>query len=170
MHVERVATRRHLARLEPRQLGEPLVGEAHGFQRAEIGGVLGQAMRAHALLAIDDVLQLLDEPRVDLAGIVDLLVVDAEPERLRDFQQPVGGGGAERGTHHVLVVALAEPFEGDVVDPGQARLHRAQRLCSDSGKVRPMAMASPTDFIEVVSTGFAPGNFSKAKRGILVTT
>ena len=43
-------------------------------------------------------------------------------------------------------------------------------FCSDSGKVRPMAMASPTDFIEVVSTGFAPGNFSKAKRGILVTT
>ena len=33
-----------------------------------------------------------------------------------------------------------------------------------------MAMASPTDFIEVVSTGFEPGNFSKAKRGILVTT
>ena len=43
-------------------------------------------------------------------------------------------------------------------------------FCSDSGKVRPMAMASPTDFIEVVSTGLAPGNFSKAKRGILVTT
>jgi hypothetical protein len=33
-----------------------------------------------------------------------------------------------------------------------------------------MAMASPTDFIEVVSVEFAPGNFSKAKRGILVTT
>ena len=33
-----------------------------------------------------------------------------------------------------------------------------------------MAMASPTDFICVVSTGSAPGNFSKAKRGIFVTT
>ena len=43
-------------------------------------------------------------------------------------------------------------------------------FCSDSGKVRPIAIASPTDFIEVVSTGLAPGNFSKAKRGILVTT
>jgi hypothetical protein len=43
-------------------------------------------------------------------------------------------------------------------------------FCSDSGKVRPIAIASPTDFIEVVSTGSAPGNFSKAKRGILVTT
>ena len=43
-------------------------------------------------------------------------------------------------------------------------------FCSDSWKVRPIAIASPTDFIEVVSTGSAPGNFSKAKRGTLVTT
>jgi len=33
-----------------------------------------------------------------------------------------------------------------------------------------MAMTSPTDFIAVVSVATAPGNFSKAKRGILVTT
>jgi membrane-bound metal-dependent hydrolase YbcI (DUF457 family) len=37
-------------------------------------------------------------------------------------------------------------------------------------KVRPMAMASPTLFIWVVSVGSAWGNFSKANRGILVTT
>ena len=42
-------------------------------------------------------------------------------------------------------------------------------FCSDSAKVRPIAIASPTDFIAVVSVGSAPGNFSKAKRGILVT-
>ena len=41
---------------------------------------------------------------------------------------------------------------------------------SDSAKVRPIAIASPTDFIAVVRMGSAPGNFSKAKRGILVTT
>jgi hypothetical protein len=33
-----------------------------------------------------------------------------------------------------------------------------------------MAMASPTDFMAVDSSTFEPGNFSKAKRGILVTT
>jgi hypothetical protein len=43
-------------------------------------------------------------------------------------------------------------------------------FCIDSWKVRPIAMTSPTDFIAVVSSGSAPGNFSKAKRGILVTT
>ena len=43
-------------------------------------------------------------------------------------------------------------------------------FCRLSWKVRPIAIASPTDFIDVVSTGSAPGNFSNAKRGILVTT
>ena len=33
-----------------------------------------------------------------------------------------------------------------------------------------MAMASPTDCIWVPSTSGVPGNFSKAQRGILVTT
>ena len=33
-----------------------------------------------------------------------------------------------------------------------------------------MAMTSPTDFIWVVSTGSASGNFSKAQRGTFVTT
>ncbi len=45
-----------------------------------------------------------------------------------------------------------------------------QAFCRDSAKVRPIAMASPTDFIAVVRTGSAPANFSKVKRGILVTT
>ncbi len=46
----------------------------------------------------------------------------------------------------------------------------ASAFWSDSWMVRPIAIASPTDFIEVVSSGSAPGNFSKAKRGIFVTT
>ena len=43
-------------------------------------------------------------------------------------------------------------------------------FCSASGKVRPMAMASPTLFMCVVSVGSAPGNFSNANRGTLTTT
>ena len=37
-------------------------------------------------------------------------------------------------------------------------------------KVRPMAIASPTDFMCVDRSGLTPGNFSKAKRGHLTTT
>ncbi len=39
-----------------------------------------------------------------------------------------------------------------------------------SVKLRPMAMASPTDFMVVVRVESADGNFSKAKRGALTTT
>ena len=49
-----------------------------------------------------------------------------------------------------------------------SKLRRA--FCKDSLKVRPMAMASPTDFICVVSRSSAWGNFSNVKRGTLVTT
>ena len=43
-------------------------------------------------------------------------------------------------------------------------------LPSASTKLRPIDMASPTDFIVVVSVGSAPGNFSNANRGIFTTT
>ena len=43
-------------------------------------------------------------------------------------------------------------------------------FCRLSANVRPIAITSPTDFMEVVSVRSAPGNFSNAKRGILVTT
>jgi hypothetical protein len=39
-----------------------------------------------------------------------------------------------------------------------------------SMKLRPNDIASPTDFIVVVSVGSAPGNFSKANRGAFTTT
>ena len=39
-----------------------------------------------------------------------------------------------------------------------------------SAKLRPIAIVSPTDFIEVVSVAGVPGNFSKVKRGIFTTT
>ena len=51
-----------------------------------------------------------------------------------------------------------------------AEFEAAQRLLIDSWNVRPIAIASPTDFICVVRRVLEPGNFSKVKRGILVTT
>ncbi len=43
-------------------------------------------------------------------------------------------------------------------------------FCSASAKLRPMAIASPTDFMLVESMAGVPGNFSKVKRGIFTTT
>ena len=43
-------------------------------------------------------------------------------------------------------------------------------FCSAVAKLRPMAIASPTDFMVVVSVGSAAGNFSNANRGTFTTT
>ena len=43
-------------------------------------------------------------------------------------------------------------------------------FCRASVKLRPMAIASPTLFMWVVSVVSAPGNFSNANRGTLTTT
>jgi hypothetical protein len=101
---------------------------------------------------------------------VDLGVAHAEPHRLRDFEDAVGRRRAERA-RMAFLSSPSEARDRDLVEAGEAGFERAQRLLHRlSAKVRPIAIASPTDFIEVVSTGSAPGNFSKAKRGILVTT
>ena len=51
---------------------------------------------------------------------------------------------------------------------GSSRLRSA--LPRASVKLRPMAIASPTLFMCVVSVESAAGNFSKANRGTLTTT
>ena len=43
-------------------------------------------------------------------------------------------------------------------------------FCRASAKERPIAIASPTDFMLVESKAGVPGNFSKVKRGIFTTT
>ena len=54
-------------------------------------------------------------------------------------------------------------------EPAAVSIERSA-LSSASGNERPSAIASPTLFIVVVSSGSAPGNFSNANRGILTTT
>ena len=56
-----------------------------------------------------------------------------------------------------------------VAEPGSSS-REPKPLRKASVKVRPMPIASPTDFICVPSVASAPGNFSKAKRGNLTTT
>jgi hypothetical protein len=54
---------------------------------------------------------------------------------------------------------------------GAVRLSRLRRaFWSASVKFRPIAIASPTDFMWVVRVGSAAGNFSNANRGTLTTT
>ena len=59
---------------------------------------------------------------------------------------------------------------GPVQNPAAFVSIERSALPSASAKVRPIDIASPTDFIVVVSVGSAPGNFSKANRGTFTTT
>ncbi len=75
-----------------------------------------QAVRLYLGLEIDDCLQLLEEPAVDLAALVDLVMADAEAQRLRDLQKPVRRRRAESRLDGVAVVALAETLDLDLVE------------------------------------------------------
>ena len=69
---------------------------------------------------------------------------------------------------------MASRFSSSPVEAGMSGSVSSSReriaLAKDSRNVRPIAMHSPTDFMWVESRPSAPGNFSKAKRGTLVTT
>ena len=140
------------------------------LRRAHGAGRAGQAVLAHALLGIDDLLDRAQEPRIDLAGGVDLLVVEAEAHGLRDLSRRSGVGMPSAARMTFLSSPAPRPSMAMSSRPVRPVSRPRSAFCRLSSKVRPMAMTSPTDFIEVVSVGSAPGNFSKAKRGILVTT
>ncbi len=127
-HAEPAPECPHIRLVLPRKHREPRIGEPRLLELPEGAGRLRQAMGADLGLQVDDALDLLQEPAVDMAALIDLVVAPAEPERLGDLEQPVGRGGAEGGLDRVVVVAAAEPLDLDLVEPGEARLERAQRL------------------------------------------
>ena len=81
-----------------------------------------------------------------------------------------GVGTALRGTSSSVSSPSSGARSGSQLSAARPGLQRPEAFCSDSGNVRPIAMTSPTDCIIVPSTGDAPGSFSNAQRGILVTT
>ena len=127
-HAECAATRRDLVDRKAGEPAEPSVGEAHGFEPAQRCGRRRQSLGANLGLGFDDAADLRQEPRIDPAGGMDLLIAHAEPHGLRHFEDAVGRGRAERGADGVLVVALAEALDRDLVESAQPGLERAQRL------------------------------------------
>ena len=135
-----------------------------------------QQRRASARAAVDDLLgdlvdqaQLVDEPRVDPGGVVDLLGGRPGAERVHHLAQPPVVRVADLLEQRVLVELDAARWlqsnGGVACSPGER-----SAFCSASVKLRPIAIASPTDFMCVVSVGSAAGNFSKANRGTFTTT
>ena len=66
--------------------------------------------------------------------------------------------------------SASSPSAGSAFRPRRPCSSERSAFCSDSGNVRPMAIASPTDCIWVPRMPVVPGSFSNAHRGIFVTT
>ena len=108
-----------------RELGQPLVGETLLLEVEQALGVLGQALGPHLRLDRHELLDLAQEPRLVLAGVRHLVDREAEAERLGDRQDAVGRRPRQGADDGRLV---GRALDLDLVQAGQARLHRAQRL------------------------------------------
>ncbi len=127
-HVELVALGGGFRLGQAGENRKPGIGKAHGLQRAHAERMRRQAVGADLGFHVDDAAHLRQEPRIDLAGIEDLLVGPAKPHRLRHLQDAVRRRRAQCGADRVLVVVAAETFDLDLVEAGETGLEPAQRL------------------------------------------
>ena len=81
-----------------------------------------------------------------------------------------GVGTAIRSSSAGVSMPSSAVSAGSAFSPARPCSSERSAFCSDSQKVRPIAMTSPTDCMRVPSAASEPGSFSKAQRGTLVTT
>ncbi len=133
----RPARLRHVRLRDARQRRQPQIGESGRLEGAQIGGVVRQAKPANLGLQRDDFPDARQKPWIDPAHVVNFLDAHAGADRLRDIEQAVWGRFADRRAQRVVVVALAEALDLDLVEPGQAGLQRAQRFLQGFGERAP---------------------------------
>ena len=147
------------------ELGDLRVGEAVLLGRAQ--GLRVEGRRVPDLLGdLVDVLDLLDEPGIDAGGAAtSARLAPARSARWMVSRRPSWGVAQARSRRSASAGGSSLKPNGPWLLSSDLRA-----FCSASGKLRPMAMASPTLFMWVVSVVSAPGNFSNANRGTLTTT
>ena len=148
---------------EAESLGPPPRSRASRSSRAVDGRQL--------IAVFDDGQQLIEEPRIDAAGLV-------------RAPRSCGRGGATRrsrrsgsGVGTAIAASRSSSLSGSSSASAGSQFSPARPCSSErsafwrlSGNVRPIAITSPTDCICVPSTPVVPGSFSKAQRGTFVTT
>ena len=154
----------HRCRLYVPQLGNLFVARAralgfeHQFRRNFV-----QRAGFYARVDLQHLLEMLNEPGIDLGERANLLAGHASLQRLEQPVNAVRPGNVQ---------ALAQQRRGHFGrrTPRGARFERANALAERFRNVRPMAITSPTDFICVPRVVSAPGNFSNCHLGIFTTT
>ena len=153
---------------EVRELG---VGESEPLRPAPVpAGRTVERDGGEAGALLHDLEDPVEEPGVDAGRVGEPLDGDAPPQGALEREQAVGR--RHRGGAHEIVGAerASGSSAGSQFTPRRPVSNDRIAFWSDSGNVRPMAIASPTDCIIVPSVGVAPGSFSNAHRGIFVTT
>ena len=119
---ELMPPRPHGALVDLEEVRDPPVGEAHALQRAQVvARQLGERALFQPQLDVDDLLDLREEPGIDLRVPVDLLDRHSDAERIGDVPQPLGA----RIRELVADLVRIDRLEIEAVD---ARLEAAQRL------------------------------------------
>ena len=99
---------------------------------------------------------LVQEPRIDAGALGDGLDRGAELERALDLEDPLRRRRPERGEHASRAsrpAAGRRPASAPITQPVRSVSSPRSPFWNASLKVRPIAIASPTDFICVVSVG-----------------
>ena len=131
---ERAPARRHFVRARAGEPAEPRVGKSHRLEPAQCGCASPASPCRGSALPYRRCRGSVRETTDRSGSGVNFGVAHAEPHRLRDFEETVGRRRAERGADRVLVVALTEAGNGDLVEAGQAGFQRAQRLLQAFGE------------------------------------
>ncbi len=157
----------HAALVDARQLGDLGVGEAVALglaQQVERHRAL-VAGGGDALLHLDDLAHVVEEPGVDLRQVGDVGDGHAVLEGVLHVEEAVGVRPGELGAQLLRLDALladaVQAAEADL-QPAQALLQRLLEGAADGHRLA-------DGLHRAVSVSSAPGNFSKAQRGILTT-
>lgn len=163
-HTQRVPHLAHHVLAQPADLGDLGVGEAVPLGLGEQLGVelVGGAQLVRDLL---DQEELVDEPRVDLRRLEDLLGRGARADGLHDGVDPAVGGPHGLFQEKSLVTGLADERELAAL-----LLQRPQRLLQRLGEVAADRHGLADRLHGGRQGGVGGGNFSKAKRGAFTTT
>jgi hypothetical protein len=142
---------RRLGRLQ--QLGQTTVGETLALEVAQFFAVNEENSLPCVKLQdldLDDLLDLRQEPRIDLGQVENFVERHADAEGIGDVPEALRRGPSQ---------LLDRWFRGrsTSLKPSTPTSRPRRAFCSDSWKVRPMAITSPTDFICVVRRESASG-------------
>ena len=105
---------------------------------------------------------------IPVASNTSSTVAPAAQRLLHEHDAAVGRASRDLEDRARLVGAWAARRPSGSCEPRFSSERSA--FCSASVKLRPIAIASPTDFMVVVRVASAAGNFSNANRGTLTTT